>query len=365
MQLDVHNGQVTELKSNGHFQIVFSWDGLPQYAARLIRAVIERLGEGCVVVGSRPRVPVKGIEEALGQDVFWIDDASKPLSWKDLGIDIPAIYIQSGWSYPAFAALGREVKASGGKVIGLSDANWRGDFRQIVLGFIGFRLFYRGYFDAMVVPGRQGRRLMRYFGVREDCLRIGMYGADPDLFHGGAPLPEREKRFLYVGQFIERKNILSLARAFLKFSDARPGWTLHLVGCGEQREMIPRDDRIVVEDFVQPEQLAKRYRAARFFVLPSKQEAWGLVVHEAALCGCGLILSDAIGSADDLAASENGIRFRARSEEDLTRALIKAADFEEEQLMNAEEKSRELAQQFGPERFSLEVSNLISELRSR
>jgi glycosyltransferase involved in cell wall biosynthesis len=298
------------------------------------------------------------MEKALNHPIYWID-AAKPTRWYALGLSVPHVFVQSGWSSPAFTSLGAEVKARGGHVIGLSDANWRGDFRQIVLGPIVFRAVHRRHFDAMMVPGRQGVRLMRWFGMPADRVRCGMYGADPALFCGTSALALRPKTFLFVGQFIERKNVLGLVRAFDRFSKIRPDWTLHMCGSGEQRDHIPRHERIVVEDFVQPEQLAERFGQVRFLVLPSFVEAWGLVVHEAALSGCGLILSDRIGSADDLASSLNSVRFRADSEDDMVRALEAAADFCERRLTEAEVESRRLAAQFGPARFARELASLI------
>jgi glycosyltransferase involved in cell wall biosynthesis len=338
--------------------IAFSWNGLPQYAARLMRAAIQRLGCDCIVVGSRPSVPVEGMEQALGQKILWVQ-ADKPVRWRDLGLDPPRVFFQSGWAYPAFISLGQEVKSSGGFVIGLSDANWRGDFRQLVLGLVAFRMLRRPQFDAMLVPGRQGFRLMRYYGIPADRVRTGMYGADPVLFGGGPPLDERPKSFLYVGQFIARKNVLSLVESFLRFSALEPGWTLRIIGSGELRSLIPADRRIVVEDFLQPEQLADRYRQSRFFVLPSLVEAWGLVVHEAALCGCGLVLSDAIGSGDDLADAMNSVRFSPGSIDALERALYVAASFDAAALRGAEAVSRRFAEQFGPERFASAAEELV------
>jgi glycosyltransferase involved in cell wall biosynthesis len=212
----------------------------------------------------------------------------------------------------------------------------------------------------MIVPGVQGERLMRWFGLPPDRIRRGMYGADSALFGGGASLPLRPRTFLYVGQFIARKDVLGLARAFLRFSQARPGWTLHLCGGGEQMDLIPSDPRIFVEEFVQPEQLAERFRQARFLVLPSLFEAWGLVVHEASLSGCALLLSDCIGSADDLATTRNCVRFRAGSGDDLVRALHEAADFDDARLLEAGKESRRLAGKFGPERFGREVADLVA-----
>jgi glycosyltransferase involved in cell wall biosynthesis len=139
---------------------------------------------------------------------------------------------------------------------------------------------------------------------------------------------------------------------------------LHLCGSGEQKDMIPRDPRIIVENFVQPEELAKRYHAARFFILPSLSEAWGLVVHEAALCGCALILSDEVGSGDDLAGPHNAVRFPAGNHEAIVKALTSAALFGEEQLGKAEAESRAIARIFGPDRFAGEIARLIGDLQS-
>ncbi|SRR5579883_1770044 len=342
-------------------QIAFSWHGLPQYAARLLRAAVDCIGEKCDVIGSPPDVPVRGMEAALGQKIYWVD-ARKSVQWESLGLATPKIFIQSGWSYPAFNTLGAQVKAKGGYVIGLSDANWRGDFRQLILGPLAFRALYGRNFDAMLVPGRQGLRLMRWFGMSPDRVRSGMYGADPHLFETRDDLALRPQTFLYVGQFIERKQVLALARAFQRFSQSNPGWTLHLCGNGALRNCIPEHPAIFISDFVQPEQLPELYSSARFFVLPSATEAWGLVVHEAALSGCALILSDKIGSADDLATGKNAIRFKAGSEESLLAALDLAARRDAPWLTQAGEESRRLAAQFGPDRFAREVTQLIRTL---
>ena len=301
---------------------------------------MDATGEECVIVGSKPEVPVEGMERVLDRKVHWVD-ANKRQSWSGLGLKIPEIFFQSGWAYPAFSSLGAEVKAKGGKVVGLVDTNWRGDFRQLVLGPIAFRLLHRASFDAIIVAGQQGRKIMRWFGFPNSRVVEGLYGADPRVFSGGVQLNQRPKTFLFVGQFVARKGVLTLARALLRFNAVQPGWTLRICGSGEMRALIPSDEAIIVEDFVQPEELASRYRQSRFFVLPSLVEAWGLVVHEAALCGCALILSDTIGSIDDLSNSKNCISFKAGNEEELYRALMAASKLDETQLIEAEAASRE------------------------
>jgi hypothetical protein len=79
---------------------------------------------------------------------------------------------------------------------------------------------------------------------------------DPGLFGAGEALAERPPTFLFVGQFIARKGVLDLAEAFLRIADQHPVWRLSIVGGGKQRNLIPRQERISIEEFVQPEQLA-------------------------------------------------------------------------------------------------------------
>jgi len=345
-------------------RIAFSWHGLPDYAAREIRAAIAAIGRDCVVVGSRAAVPVAGQEAVLGCRVDWVD-ARRPVTWHALGQPVPDVFVQSGWGYAAFNALGDEVRAHGGRVIGLSDANWRGDLRQRVLGRAGFRLLHKARFDAMIVPGQQGVRLMRAFGMDERCVRMGMLGADVAVFGRGPPLASRGKTMLFVGQLIERKDVLGLARAFIRFSVGQPDWVLTIVGSGDQGGMIPAHPRIVVDDFMQAEDLAERYHQARFVVLPSLTEAWGVVVHEAALAGCGLVLSDRVGSRDDLSGGANAVQFRAGDEDQLVAALHTAAAFDDDRLARAEALSRGLAAAFGPVRFAREVCDLVAGFTDR
>ena len=344
--------------------LAFSWNGLPQYAARLLAAAGREFGRSFPVIGSRPAVPVGGIEEALGWPAHWLD-ATRPVSWKDLGLSVPGVFFQSGWAYPAFNTLGDEVRAAGGKVCLLMDNNWRGDFRQW-LGAPWFRLCQRRKFAAILVPGKSGRRLARWYGMPDDRIWEGMYGADPKIFFNGPPLAERPKRIVFVGQYIGRKQCLTLARAFAAVADRMPGWELEMYGSGPQQELIPSHPRLRVNGFVQPEQLGALYREARIFALPSLSEAWGLVVHEAALSGCQLLLSDAIGSRDDFAGPANTALFSAGDVASLQTALLRLAAVNDDVLAQAQSESVRLAQSHGPAIFSsrtVQIARFLSEGR--
>jgi glycosyltransferase involved in cell wall biosynthesis len=340
--------------------VAFSWNGLPQYAARLIAAAVREQGQPCPVVGSRPTVPVRGVEEALGQPVHWVD-ADKPVSWTELGLTVPKVYFQSGWAYPAFNSLGEEVRAAGGKVCLLMDNNWRGDFRQII-GAPWFRLFQRHKFDAVLVPGKSGRRLARWYGLPDAAIFEGMYGADPRLFFNGPPLADRPKRIIFVGQYIERKGCVPLARAFAAVAHRLPGWELCMYGSGPLQSAIPPHPQIKVHGFVQPEQLGALYRDARIFALPSRSEAWGLVVHEAALSGCQLLLSDAIGAAPDFASSANSAIFRPGNQAEMRSAILSLTGVSDQRLAQAQAESVTMAASHGPNRFAQATRAIVERL---
>ncbi len=339
-------------------QIAFSWNGLPQYAARQLAAASSELGQDCPVVGSRAQVPTQGVEAALGRPVHWVE-ATHPTTWRKLGLDVPRIFFQSGWAYPAFNALGDEVRAAGGKVCLLMDNNWRGDFRQM-LGAPWFRLCQRRKFSAVLVPGKSGKRLARWYGMPDEKIFEGMYGADPRLFFNGPPLSKRSKRIIFVGQYIERKGCVPLARAFASVAHLLPGWELCMYGSGPLQSAIPKHPQIKVHGFIQPEQLGALYRDARIFALPSHSEAWGLVVHEAVLSGCQLLLSEAIGSAPDFASTENSMSFSPGDESGMASAMLELAQFEA--LGLAQAASEAAASSHGPSIFSERVSLIVRRL---
>lgn len=317
--------------------IIFAWKGFPQYAARCVGAFVKATTEEVVVVATRPRVPVEGMEKAAGCPVEWIEESlSAPaarLKFEGLGFeglrfeglrveglkfDGETVLVVSGWSVPAFNVLRDRVRAGGGRVYCMNDANYLSlsdcsVFRKFDLVSLAkqwargvlFRVKYRKPFDGFLVPGKSGRQLLQFYGVPDEKIAEGMYSADESLFDPTlVDAAKKEKRIVYVGQYIDRKNVLAVCRAFEASGIAAQGWSLEMYGSGPMKDQIP-----YAQPFVQPEYLPEIYRRAKAFILASKEEHWGLVVHEAALSGCYLMLSNRVGAADDLLGGENGVKF--------------------------------------------------------
>lgn len=356
--------------------IVFGWRGFPQYAARCVGAFVKVSKEPVVVVGPKPMVPVEGMERVCGCPVYWTDRvhdfSSQVTAFKPEDV---STLIVSGWGIPALDDLREKVRKAGGRVVMTSDHRYTRGFRALLMN-IRFRLFFRSKFDRFFVPGKSGRKLMRSWGIPNHLIEEGLYSADASLFTNGKPLAEREKKIIYVGQFNERKNVRRLMQAFAQAVDDEKGtrgWSLELYGSGPLKEELGQlvcqlqsnnlkshNQTIRVHDFVQPEQLASLYQSARLFCLPSFDENWGLVVHEAALSGCPLLLSNQIGAADDLLSEgKNGWTFDPLSVADMTRVMRMAMETDDATLAAMQQESLRLAKNVSLERFVEGVKRLI------
>ena len=53
--------------------IAVAWNGLPAYAAHLLREARDETGIRFTVIATRPDVPIQGMDEILGSDLCWVD----------------------------------------------------------------------------------------------------------------------------------------------------------------------------------------------------------------------------------------------------------------------------------------------------
>ena len=337
--------------------MVFMWAGLPDYGARLIRAFIESGTAEVQVIATLPSVPILGMEQSLGQAVLWIKDDA-PVTWQSLGLRVPDVLFQGGWAQASFRSLAAEARLQGSKIVLMNDQNWQGGLRHRIVDPLRYRAKYLKKFDAAFGPGKSGARYARAMGFPPSRIVTGLYGADPIVFYGGSPLKLRPKSFLFIGQLIARKNILNLVQAFLKIAVEFPDWKLIICGSGKLQPQIPVHWQIQVQGFVQPIELAEKLRLSRCLVLPSLEEHWGLVVHEAASCGCALALSNTVGSAVDFTTET----FNPRDLKAMENALRRIAAWTDEEWERADTTSRQAAQQFGPAQFARSVQHLVDEL---
>jgi glycosyltransferase involved in cell wall biosynthesis len=344
-------------------RVCIAWSGLPLYAAAGIAAAIKNSAYEVTIIGTKPTVPTKGMEEAIGRPVAWIEVDDR-VSFGDLGLWLPEIAFVSGWSIPSFMRLASQVKRAGGKVVCMADNSFRADARQY-LGAVAYRLLYRRFYDHAWVPGKSAARLMRFYGVPADGISQGLYTADTSVFRCQTPLETRPLRFVFAGQFIERKNVLRMCEAFMRFRGQHSGpCELDLYGAGPLRSRIPEHPDIHVHAFATPSLLSAALNEARCLILPSVSDHWGLVVHEAAACGALLIVSDATGASEDLCGPTNSRIIRAASEEDMVEAFQWAASLTEKALIAASQESVDLAAAFSVAKWAATFDSICGKLQA-
>ena len=198
--------------------------------------------------------------------------------------------------------------------------------------------------DAYLAIGTLNRQYYLDHGVPASRIFSVPYAVDNDRFAGQAHAASARRDdfkrelgiapgrpvVLFCAKLIERKRPRLLLDAFARIhaDPAMRNPVLAFVGDGPQRAELVEAAKALGPDavrflgFKKQNELPPCYDLADLFVLPSGQEAWGLVVNEVMCAGKAVICSDSIGAAPDLVKpGENGTIFRTDDVVDLSRAL--------------------------------------------
>lgn len=103
-----------------------------------------------------------------------------------------------------------------------------------------------------------------------------------------------QKVVLSVGQFIPRKGFDVLMQAAASLD---PGIGIYIVGGEPTEEYLRLNEDLGLKNvhflgFKSRDELAKYYKAADLFVLPTREDIWGLVINEAMAYGLPVITTD-------------------------------------------------------------------------
>jgi glycosyltransferase involved in cell wall biosynthesis len=227
---------------------------------------------------------------------------------------------------------------------------WRDSY-----GMIRGRMGSLRDYDAALVAGKASHEYARRVGFPEDRIVEGLLTCDTDLFrpigiarHRPTVADAWPRVFLFVGQFIPRKGLDVLLEAYRRYRGAAPdAWELWCAGAGPLRETLVGQPGVRVLDFVPPAECARLMGQAGAFVLPSRIDHWGIVIHEATCAGLPVIASrTSYASADLVQDGSNGYTFSAADVEGLARLLAMCADEPRARLMG--QRSLALSDRFDP-----------------
>ncbi len=172
------------------------------------------------------------------------------------------------------------------------------------------RWFFQGA-DLVLTAGKASTEAVTAMGVPRSRIVEAFNTVDVERFINGtgavrqSSAPRPGHHFIYVGQFIERKNIPTLLHAF---GDVRAqDDTLTLVGSGpldgQLRSLageLGLTDAVRFTGHLDGAELLITYASANTLILPSTEEVWGLVVNEALASGLHAVVSTACGIAESI-----------------------------------------------------------------
>lgn len=247
----------------------------------------------------------------------------------------PDVYLCGGWADKLFVRLARNLRKAGTTTVLAVDTPWQGRSRQFAHCLYS-RFYLTTAFDLAWGSGEPQARYLRYLGFPAQRIRIGYYCADTGKF--GAIGNERQDLmdavercqakwphvFLYVGRYVQAKNMRRMERAFLDAVGQNPGsdWILRCIGGGDlwdERTIHPRIEHL---GYKSPAEIQNHVKDAVCFVLPSVFEPWGVVVHEAALMGLPMLCSNQVQATTKyLKAGGNGLLFDPLDEKDMASAF--------------------------------------------
>jgi len=226
----------------------------------------------------------------------------------------------------------------------------------------GFRRYIKKFivsrFDGAIVGGEPHLRYFSSLGLPTEQIVTGYDAVDNNYFRQSAELARKKESFyreqfklpkryfLSLGRMVEKKNLVTLIRAYAEFKINCPAsdFKLVFVGSGEcvnqlydqcltenlsfSKDPLNNDlSDVLFYGFRQINENPIFYALAQVFILPSVSEEWGLVVNEAMACSLPVIVSETVGSAEDLVVpGYNGYHFDPRSSSDLASQMLKLAD---------------------------------------
>jgi glycosyltransferase involved in cell wall biosynthesis len=237
--------------------------------------------------------------------------------------------IVNGWYLKTYLQTITACRTLGIPVLMRGDSHLRTPRSPIVS--IAKHLPYRwmlGRVAAHLYVGRANRAYLEHYGVRSQRLFFAPHFVDNARFaasaararaNGAAEMlraqagADRESRvFVFAGKLIEKKRpadfidaLAALRRAGLRARGLVVG--SGPLGAALESRAAAADAAVTWLGFRNQSEMPECYAAADCLVLPSDgRETWGLVANEAMACGVPIIVSDAVGCGDDLAAGGAG-----------------------------------------------------------
>ena len=203
-----------------------------------------------------------------------------------------------------------------------------------------------GSADACIASSTKSKEKLLFWGVPEEKIFVSLLTVDITPYRNleRTPIPGQ---LLYVGSMIPRKGLDLLIDA-LPHVQADVDFRIVGNGTEDQIRTLKRAamekgvaDKLTFCGFKQGEELLDEYRKAQVFVLPTREDCFGLVLLEAMCAGVPIVASKyADGAYDIVEEGRNGFIVAPYSPMELAQAIDRAMNEHEKLIANREQIER-------------------------
>lgn len=180
--------------------------------------------------------------------------------------------------------------------------------------------------------------VVRIFELPPDKVTVIPNGIEYEIFNVD---PDRERIFrqfihpdrrmvFFVGRLVYEKGVQTVIEAMPMVLEEVPDLCFLVAGTGPHAralqamvEELGLGEKIKMLGFVDSEVLVKFYKCADLTVVPSLYEPFGMVVLEAMVAGCPVIVADTGGLKEIVVHEETGLCFKPGNPQSLAQAMIR------------------------------------------
>lgn len=310
-------------------------------------------------------------EEKSRNDSFWRvlfpNDKPEELSpsiirkvlFETLDNIMPDVVLAGAIAFPSGAVSTSWAKSRNKKIVIFDDSKKEDVERNKCVNYIK-RCIYRNV-DSVIYPAEDWLATASFWGFKKEQVFCGLDVVDNNFWGNNYNVKDSFLgSIVIVSRILARKNIAAVINAYFSIKDI-PTPMLHIIGDGPEKASLQKlvkdynaDGKIKFHPFMTQEDLRDVYHSAGAFILGSWYETWGLVLNEAAACGCVLLASEKCGATKTLVKNGvNGFIFDPYSVEDIASAIrnyLRLTDDEREKMKKASQK---IVGEWGLEKFSL------------
>ncbi len=278
----------------------------------------------------------------------------------------PDAVLMTSWNFSrAYRAVMKAVPARVVRVL-VMDNLWRAAPKQW-LGRATHRWYVDSVADAALVPSDRTEFYARRLGFGAADVIRGSVSADTRLFSSRRRTADElasRRTFLSVGRLVDHKGADVLAAAYTRYRElVDDPWELRVVGMGPLEPLLRDRPGVTLLGFQQPASVAGLMREVSCFVLPSRIEPYGAVLHEATASGLPILCTDFAGAAPGLLQDGyNGWTVPSGGLDHWAHAMARMSAVSADRLAEMSEVSRALSTRLSPQGWA---RHLTEELERR